>query len=304
MLEENELMLAACEAFIRRSAQVDAPFMLKGSLITRQYMAQPSQRFSEDLDFVCLEHMPDPEQAENLLSQWATAVTDAYENDGVRFQSFSENRFWRSIDYAMADDFPTVNTDLRCWVNGQELPQLDLDVSFNLEIKPPPVPLHYRATFGSDFELALTCPLALQISWKLHQTITSGRFKDLWDLVQLLESNPVSETLLQQIERALVEECRRDSVDIARLRWFATREALDSYWLAKSEAEKHGWRYMPKTPLEKNMHIMSSSGYAYARSIPALEHASFDELLQQFMHALHKAGFTLDRIASLPNTLR
>jgi hypothetical protein len=50
-------------------------------------------------------------------------VTELDLDDGVMFRSFRENAFWRYIDYAMADDFPTVNTDIAyCFKNewGEE----------------------------------------------------------------------------------------------------------------------------------------------------------------------------------------
>ena len=44
--------LIACDAFMRRAAQVPHPLILKGSYLTRQYFPDPAQRLFADLDFV------------------------------------------------------------------------------------------------------------------------------------------------------------------------------------------------------------------------------------------------------------
>ena len=62
------------------------------------------------------------------------AVTTAYAYDGVTFTPFFQNPFWRDVDYAMSEDFPTTNTDLTCTINGQRV-ELSVDVSFNLDLQ-------------------------------------------------------------------------------------------------------------------------------------------------------------------------
>ena len=162
-LEEKQLI--AFEGFLRRTAEINAPFMLKGSLLTRQYFDNPNMRIAQDLDFVYLEVLDEVEVSKNVFSDWTTKVTETTLFDKLTFDSFQKNAFWRSIDYAMSEDFPTVNTDLICHLEGEEI-DLDLDISFNLDIDFPPEPLIYRPLFGEPFLLKYTCPYALQVSWK------------------------------------------------------------------------------------------------------------------------------------------
>ena len=111
--------LIACDAFMRRAAQVPHPLILKGSYLTRQYFPDPAQRLFADLDFVLQPHYDDIQAATRLLSQWMQAVTTFhYPDDGVTFAPFAENTFWRNVDYAMSDDFHTVNTDFECRADG------------------------------------------------------------------------------------------------------------------------------------------------------------------------------------------
>ncbi|MBK5145661.1 hypothetical protein I2494_18465 [Budviciaceae bacterium BWR-B9] len=214
------LELFAFEAFARRAAQVNQPFMLKGSLITRQYLGpqelESSQRQVADLDWVYIVPV-DTNNVNHIrvtLDNWLLAVTETHIDDGVRFRSFSENRFWRMIDYAMDDDFPTVNTDLLMWIGDEEF-EFSLDVSLNLKIDPPPVPLLYKPISGEPFHLSYTVPLSLQIAWKLHQTIVRPRFKDLLNLIWLLRNNQID---IAAVWRALCDECQHDKADINLLK--------------------------------------------------------------------------------------
>ena len=76
----------ACDAFMRRAAQVPHPLILKGSYLTRQYFPDPAQRLFADLDFVLQPHYDDIQAATRLLSQWMQAVTTFhYPDDGVTF---------------------------------------------------------------------------------------------------------------------------------------------------------------------------------------------------------------------------
>ena len=91
-----------------------------------------TQRLFADLDFVLQPHYDDPHAAAALLTQWMQAVTTLhYPDDGVQFVPFAENVFWDNVDYAMADDFPTVNTDFDCRIEGWECDG-NVDVSLNL----------------------------------------------------------------------------------------------------------------------------------------------------------------------------
>ncbi len=104
--------LVALEALLRRISLVNMPFLLKGSLLTRQYLQDRDLRYVEDIDFLFAGKIRDAEHARQTFTDWMIQATELDLDDGIVFRSFRENAFWRSIDYAMADDFPTVNTDL------------------------------------------------------------------------------------------------------------------------------------------------------------------------------------------------
>ena len=67
-------------------------------------------------------------------------MTELPADDKVQFQSFREDDFWRRIDYAMHEDFPTGNTSLYCWVDGKRT-WISLYLTFNLPMAAPSVPL-------------------------------------------------------------------------------------------------------------------------------------------------------------------
>ena len=57
MEKDNEIKrkeMIAHEAFIRRAVEINMPFMLKGSYVTRQYFDKITDRIPNDLDFVYL----------------------------------------------------------------------------------------------------------------------------------------------------------------------------------------------------------------------------------------------------------
>ncbi|WP_167087226.1 nucleotidyl transferase AbiEii/AbiGii toxin family protein [Massilia frigida] len=194
------------EAFFRRAALVDGPFMLKGSYVTRQQIDQGWRRIPGDLDWVGLEQVD-----AGVLTAWVTAVTETCVDDGIRFRSFAENAFWRMIEYAMDDDFPTVNTDIVAWIGEHQLASCKIDVSFGLKLQPPPRPLLYQPRFGAPFVLQKSVATELQMAWKLHQCLVRPRFKDLMDLILVLRANTVDVNL---VWTALEDECRHDKTPV------------------------------------------------------------------------------------------
>lgn len=213
--EYSLLQLCAQEAFLRRAAQLPQyPMMLKGSHLTRQYFANPAERVPQDLDFVLLGQYDSEEEVEAQLSAWAQAVSTQPCDDGVLFTAFAENAFWRNVDYAMSDDFPTTNTDLACQINGQHV-DLEMDISFNLPIPLPPEPVRV-ATAWDTFTFERAVPLPLQIAWKLHQTLTRPHFKDLYDLGFLMQSISHDEQITQTFA-ALIDECEHDNIQRERI---------------------------------------------------------------------------------------
>ncbi|WP_017813893.1 nucleotidyl transferase AbiEii/AbiGii toxin family protein [Paenibacillus shenyangensis] len=204
--------LLAVEGLLRRAALVDMPFILKGSLLTRQYLSNRDIRNVEDIDFLYAGKIEQAEQASRIFTDWMIQVTELDLNDGVTFRSFRENAFWRSIDYAMVDDFPTVNTDIAYSLTeereeGDWYNEIQLDISFNLEMAVEPVGLEYDPIQGDSFYLSLTVPLGVQVAWKLHQTIVRARFKDLYDLQYLLSHPSYDQQALELTMHTLMEEC-------------------------------------------------------------------------------------------------
>lgn len=204
----------AFDAFLRRAAITRGPFALKGSVAMRQLLPDPTQRIPGDLDFIYLKPIDQSStDAGKIFSAWMTTVTETIVEDGVEFASFSKNDFWRRIDYAMNDDFPTANTDLACTINGQPHEIRAVDISWNLPIDFPAKPMAYRPAEGEVFELVYVVPLSLQIAWKLHQTAVRFRHKDIIDLILLLELPELDQQIGQQAYQAYVKECRKDSIN-------------------------------------------------------------------------------------------
>lgn len=205
--EDRQLVIL--EALLRRISLVNMPFVLKGSLLTRQYLENPDIRYVNDIDFLYLGKINDAQEANEIFTNWMIQVTEMDLNDGIQFRSFREINFWGYIDYAMTDDFPTVYTDLEYWFvdDPENVRWLELDVSFNLELEMEPVPLEYRPVFGERFVVPYSVPLPIQVAWKLHQTIVRPRFKDLYDLKYLLSHPSYDEQALQVTLQTLVNEC-------------------------------------------------------------------------------------------------
>lgn len=293
IISEHEMI--AYEAFIRRASKIDMPFMLKGSYVTRQYFEHPKDRIPVDLDLVYMEEIEYVENAQKIFNDWATKVTELELNDGVRFRSFKENAFWRMIDYAMSEDFPTVNTDLICWVDGKEV-ELFVDISFNLDIPLAPISLEYKPIRGKSFIIPNTVPLALQVSWKLHQTLVRPRFKDMFDLMHLLNHQTFDEETLDNSLKALVAECKSDNVDVHRLKLALSGKLGELFAPVRINAQWAMWRrgenYGGNLNYEWGSHITDVS--KLPKDYPAFE--------KQFSNALTDAGFSIEKIETLPDT--
>jgi hypothetical protein len=212
------LNLVSYEAFLRRAAQVDMPFMLKGSLLSRQYHTNKEDRTIEDIDFLYFGEVRDDQDfMTRQFNQWAQAVTATELDDDVSFSHFENNAFWRMIEYAMHEDFPTVNTDLTCRVHNTENPLVPLDISWGIPLNVEPVPLMYHPLEGEPFEIKYTTPLCLQISWKLHQSVVRPRLKDLIDICDLIRDCQPTIDVLKQAVNEYLNECLKDRIDPLRL---------------------------------------------------------------------------------------
>lgn len=292
--------MTAYEAFIRRASELNLPFMLKGSYVTRQYFKEPNDRNPADLDWVYLDTLEDEETARQKFTEWVTLVTEYECNDEVKFASFRENAFWRKIDYAMAQDFPTVNTDLECYVRD-ELWEFELDISFNLNIEDPPIPLLYYPVEGEPFVVPNSVPISLQVSWKIHQTLIRPRMKDLFDLMHLVQHPHFTKETLGKTLQALINECSVDNIDLNKLKYFLNFEidklfknnTIEDVWLY--------WRYSkelpsydPGTDYEQGEYLTDIS------KLPE----QLSEFLDQFKTALQNAGIGIHLFENLPEPTR
>lgn len=251
-------------------------------------MDNPEMRLPYDIDYVYLEPLENVEEARSKFDEWAIQITEQTLNDGVSFRNFKENAFWRRIEYAMSDDFPTINTDIAYSIAPNFSSEIHFDLSFNLDIDVPPVPLIYEPRHGKSFILPYTVPLALQVSWKLHQTLVRPRFKDLFDLIHLVNHASFDTEMLYQTLDALAQECRKDKVESARF-----YDLLKGDWykiFKKPQATWDYWRHEIHYPGFDN----DVYGGGLAKHIllnTAILPANLETFKQTFLTALHDAGF-------------
>lgn len=212
-LNEQEKRLFALEALLKRISLVPMPFVLKGSLLTRQYLEDKEVRDAQDIDFLYAGKVYDEEEAYKIFSEWLNKAIKMDLNDDVVFE-FDEDD-WDDVNYGMADDFPTTNTDISYQFKDEsgKLSHyyfLKLDVSFNLEMSIQPVPLEYTSEFLGNFHLPYTTPISIQVAWKLHQMIVRPRFKDFYDLKYLLSHPSYDKQALSETVQEIVNECSFD----------------------------------------------------------------------------------------------
>jgi hypothetical protein len=289
--------MIAHEAYIRRAARVNFPFLLKGSYVTRQYFPPNIPRTPADLDWVYMHYLEEKADAAKIFSAWVTAVTAIDLNDNVRFRSFEENDFWRMIDYAMAEDFPTVNTDILCWVNDQKV-EFTLDISFNLDIEQGPVPLLYRPLQGDPFTVPNTAPLSLQIAWKIHQTLVRPRFKDLFDLTYLVRNVDFNAQILSASLQALVNECAADGIDLKRLVYFLSYQFDKLFPANLIEDSWNNWRHgVPSKNFVEISYWDEAAKHTTDINMLPIDLTTF---LTQLTNSLTNAGLTIALIDYLP----
>ncbi|MGI4870489.1 MAG: nucleotidyl transferase AbiEii/AbiGii toxin family protein [Janthinobacterium lividum] len=301
LFDEHYLGMLAAEAFIRRAAALNLPFMLKGSYVTRQYFANPLDREPQDLDWVYVGgRLGSEAEARALFDEWVIRVTEHFEPDGAVFDNFRKNAFWRGIDYAMADDFPTVNTDLICQLyqadGSTRLIGLGLDVSFNLPMDVPSEPLYYIPLQGEPFLVEHSTPPALQVAWKLHQTLVRPRLKDLFDLRHLLRHPDFTAAVRQQALEALRRECRADGTDPTRLRYLLAGELAPLYPQQDVEEIWQHWRHQRdySAAYRATKGFVWHSDRASHITDPQKLPATLADFAQQLRDAFAAAGFAAE----------
>lgn len=276
--------LIAQEAFLRRASIVaDKQFMLKGSHVTRHYFDNIHERLPADLDFVCLTPLPDHATAHNVLSAWVEQVTSTMVDDGVQFVKFSENEFWRCIDYAMNDDFPTVSTDLVCYIDGEPR-DCWLEVSFNLPVGDAMVSLTYDTPTGK-FCYPYTVGLHYQLAWKLHQTLVRPRFKDIYDLTHLVRhaTPQVRDEALQE----LVNECYRDNIGKERILALFDYDINQTFGVGENLFDKIIGKQLANQALRFAYHKEYHTLKAFCPNLPK----DVATLWTDFVRAMQEKGF-------------
>lgn len=293
---EEQLLLLTHEAFLRRAAKIQSPFMLKGSFVTREYFKNPSDRIPGDLDWLYLAYIDDEQVAHKIFTEWTQAVTDLHLEDGVRFNSFSENVFWRRIEYAMIDDFPTVNTDLVAWIGDQRV-DFGLDISFNLPISAPPVPLQIHPAEGESFIYPCTPHIGLQVAWKIHQTLVRPRFKDLLDLIHLVKHPSFDQNALEIAFQTLLSECEAGEMPIKQLDHFLHYRLDQLNHSFKVQVEWDYWRNnVPDGEWTPYTHFLRSF-----RESPTLEcPIGLKAFLAKFQTEMEAKGWTPALLEGLP----
>lgn len=292
--------MVVAEGFLRRAAQVEAPFVLKGSYVTRQYLKEGWRRIPADLDWIGLGKVDAA-----VLNRWAIAVTTCNVDDGIQFRDFSENAFWRQIDYAMDEDFPTVNTDIDARIDDKTCELYGLDVSYNVKLIKEPSAIDYVPLFGEPFTLPLCCGIDQQIAWKLHQCLVRPRFKDLFDLTLLLREIQVDAAAVM---KALADECTANGTLL-----IGKFNVLHDGTLDRHEHWQPN-RYRKATPnelfsswrhddvIKSDMGSIEETMRQIYIGTPDIANA-LPEFLQEFAHLLRSAGLAPAADIELPSDI-
>ena len=277
------LNLLTFEGFLRRASEHDSNFILKGSLVTRQFFQDKKIRKIGDLDFIYTKKTD--ENPEDIFSDWVQQVTTTEVDDQLQFEEFNRNRFWRFIDYAMHDDFPTTNTDLICW-HGKELNQtVNLDISWNLPIEKEIIEIDYVPEIGNPFKVRVPS-LEIQVSWKLHQTVVRPRAKDIMDLIFLFRDNEFGEINRTKILQLFKDECIKDGIRPDRINSFADGSVLNA--LKNNHKILNKWfRGLQPTRFFNKFDFDSGFGWTYIHTaFEKSEYRSILAVLEDFQTTL------------------
>ncbi|MGV3597016.1 MAG: nucleotidyl transferase AbiEii/AbiGii toxin family protein [Bacteroidota bacterium] len=307
--KEHEVLVAS-EAFLRRASTFEHPFVLKGSLLTRQFVAADFERYVEDIDWVYPLPLKSAREAEEVFGNWINKVTKIDVEDRIEFElvelSIAEEA-WSLSDYACMDDFPTIKTYLTGVFKTPEADYdlvLRLDISFNLELGIPPIQLTYKPLLGEPFIVPRAITLSQQIAWKLHQTITRPRYKDIYDLVYLMPYIGNDRVVKEQILQELVNECIANNNDINQLKWFINDKAMRyAYLKEENKTKTEEYRKLKKELANEDKSSSNNSRsfmYQYLYGKTTNEPILLSQLLAYFQTVLIDNGFTLAMFENLP----
>lgn len=287
--------IQAYEGLIRRAAVVNAPFMLKGSFVTRQFFPSIHNRTPRDLDWVYLEEVNSNEDAKNIFIAWISALCAVDLKDGNQY-TLHANSFWNLVDYAMEEDFPTASINIEHWdFKSQTQRNIDVEISYSLKMHMAPLPFTMRLTTGETLDFPLTPPLELQIAWKIHHCITEPRFKDFIDLSYLVSTPSFSPSMLKKTIDVVLKECRFNDVSPIKIEQFFLHdfealfynaEMFFDYWMQ--------WRLSDSMDPD----ALSDSETIFPDCIiPKNIFDLFDEVSAQ----LNKAGFNMESLLKSSN---
>lgn len=240
--DRDYLILLAAEGFLRRAAQSSEKFILKGSLLTRQYLKNKNRRMARDLDFVYGEPIATSQDATKIFENWVNQILATDLNDGVsleRSKTEAVDEYWEGIDYAMHEDFPTVNGYTYFVYKDSTKEYLSFDISWNLPLEEELVELKYVPLEGEPFIVPYSVPLVLQISWKLHQTIIRPRAKDIFDIIMLLEDNELTDKEIDKVVYHFIAECRKDQKSPERLFHFLNGDIVNLFPEVRTQLGRH-----------------------------------------------------------------
>lgn len=282
--------IKAYEEIIRRAALINAPFMLKGSFVTRSYFPNPENRIPGDLDWVYLEKMTDPKETERIFTNWLRQIV-AMEGQGSIKLNLPENHYWLMVDYAMEDDFPTVYGCLTFWDDALKTgDDLDIEISFNLPVKNESLPCAIQLLDQSIVNFPHCPTLEIQIAWKLHQCIIRPRFKDIVDLDAMFRSTSYRDIMRDKIIDLLLEECQLNKDNTFLIASFFAQDYEVLFQRMDLKQEWLNWRITPRK--------FGNYSASICEEIFPNWHVpkNFYDLLDSFTVLLRTKGFTQDCI--------
>jgi hypothetical protein len=164
-------------------------------------------------------------------------------------------------------------------------------------VEQPPVPLVYTPLRGKAFVIANTAPLSLQVSWKIHQTLVRPRFKDLLDLIHLLQHPHFNKQTLTASFQALMNECKADNVDLNKLRYFLTYDFAKLFFDSVIQESWDYWRHGIEQDRNEfyKYYPDRASRIANADKLPG----QLSDFLMQLQEGLEKHGWNTSLIEHL-----
>ncbi len=301
--DEARLRILAYEAFIRRAATFQHPFMMKGSYVTRQYFVNQEDRIPRDLDWVYTGgRINDVGKATEIFSSWIQSIitreVPGTENILFKIDLEDEKMIWEAVDYSMSWDKPTISCSYYCLIENQEIYMDEIDISYNVPVEMKPAELTYRPLQGDPFIIRHTVPLPLQIAWKLHQTIVRPRFKDMFDLIHLLQHPSYTPDMAPRILKAMIKECQEGRVAQHEVNKLLTGDLVP---LFKGSDIFKDWQtfrfgYVGKS-WDKTLYLSwLSAEITNPDNLPN----TFKELREALFEAMQRTGITKDTLHSIP----